>query len=69
MSLKEKIETLNKEINEKIATLNSIKEECEMEKSVHGSLSSRTYAKKKKIETEWKKSISEYNKLQGSIKK
>lgn len=69
MSIKEKIELLNKEISEKISDLKSVKAECEIEKNINGELSSETYAKKKLIESEWKKSISEYNRLQGSIKK
>ena len=69
MSIKEKIELLNKEISEKISDLKSVKAECENEEIMNGELSSETYAKKKLIEAEWKRSISEYNKLQGSIKK
>jgi hypothetical protein len=69
MSIKEKIELLNKEINEKISDLASVKAECENEETIHGELSSETFAKKELIESEWKKSIIEYNKLQGSIKK
>lgn len=68
MSIEEKIELLNREINEKINTLKLVKAECEIEQTKYGSLSSETFAKKNFIETEWKKSVSEYNKLQGSIK-
>ncbi|MCD6018028.1 MAG: hypothetical protein K0S53_1149 [Bacteroidetes bacterium] len=69
MSIKEKIELLNKEINEKISNLKSVKAECESEETINGELSSETFAKKKLIESEWKKSISKYNELQGSIRK
>lgn len=69
MSIKEKIELLNKEINDKISDLESVKAECEIEKNINGSLSSETNAKKEMIESEWKKSISEYNEIQGSIRK
>lgn len=69
MSIKEKIELLNKEINEKISDLKSVKAECKNEETINGELSSETYAKKELIESEWKRSISEYNKIQGSIRK
>ncbi|MDF2450021.1 MAG: hypothetical protein K0R26_2525 [Bacteroidota bacterium] len=66
---KEKLESLNKEINEKISNLESLKAECEKEESIHGEPSSETVAKKQVVESEWKQSLSEYNKLKGSIKK
>ncbi len=69
MSIEKKIESLNQEISEKIDTLKSVKAECEMEKNLNGTLSSEMCAKKEMIESEWKKSVSLYNELQGSIRR
>ncbi len=69
MSIKNKIELLNKEISEKVNTLKTVKAECEMARSINGTLSSEMTERKKSIESEWKKFVSEYNELQGSINK
>lgn len=69
MPINKKIELLNQEISEKVDTLKSFKAACEKEKNINGSLSSEMCAKKEMIESEWKKSVSLYNELQGSIRR
>jgi hypothetical protein len=58
MSIKKRIELLNREITEKIITLRYVKAQCEMEKIVNGTLSSEMNERKRMIESEWKKSVS-----------
>lgn len=69
MTIKEKIELLNKKINTKSDALKDIKLECEKEQSLYGKVSDYTTAEKTRIETEWENSIQEYNKLREQLSK